>query len=86
MDDITSFKMKTCFSAEATEWAVFSSPNHIPPGQATCVLYLGHVTSSLNKSMRIFFLYEQNTETVLHPKEVLNLSKTTLKVFPPHYK
>lgn len=49
MDDITSFKMKTCFSAEATEWAVFSSPNHIPPGQATCVLYLGHVTSSLQQ-------------------------------------
>lgn len=49
MDDMTSFKMKTCFSAGATEWAVFSSANHIPPGQATCVLYLGHVTSSLQQ-------------------------------------
>lgn len=49
MDDITSFKMKTCFSAEATEWAFFSSLNHIPTRQTTCVLYLGHVTSSLQQ-------------------------------------
>lgn len=59
MDDITSFKMKTCFSAEATEWAFFSSPNHIPPRQNTCGLYLCHVTSSLQQVDENFFSFSQ---------------------------